>query len=259
MNSNEIKKSKESIQQKNNAIVNRMMAMFILATVAVVVLLMIKRNGAVERAFVLDWLIYLKIAGGLLLAGAIAFFAFQRKKRVDESLKVFSSATLLIIAILLFAVFMLYQYFSNTAMIVLVIASLVLSFVYNFYQKDYYYYSIFTVTVFLFMYFLRSGVSGMIWKNILFYISCGLIFLVPAAVSALLMYVKSKNGKAKLGSKINIVMRPSYLYYPFFIGAAVAVVGGVIGLALASYLIYIMIAFLAVYLLFGIIYTIKMI
>jgi len=259
MNSNEIKKSKEDIQQKNNAIVNRMMAMFILATAAVVILLMIKRNGGVERAFVLDWLIYLKIASGVLLAGAIAFFAFRRKKRVDESLKIFNSATLLILAIVLFAVFMLYQYFNNTAMIMLVIASLVLSFVYSFYQKDYYYYSIFTVIMFLFMYFLRAGISGIMWRNILYYISCGLIFLIPIAVAVFFMYLKSRNGKLKLGSKINIVMKPSHLYYPFFVGAAIAVVGGVIGLTLASYLIYIMIALLAVYLLFGIIYTIKMI
>jgi|GEM_PF-1047213 hypothetical protein len=260
MNSNEIRKGKEDIQLKNNAIVNRMMAMFVLATVAVVALLMIKKNGgATERAFVLDWLIYFKIAGGVLLAGAIAFFAFRRKKGVDESLKVFSSTALLIIAIIVFSVFMLYQYFGNTAMVVLVIASLVLSFVYNFYQKDYYYYSIFTVAAVLFMYFLRSGISGIIWKNILYFISCGLIFIVPIGICLILMRVKSNNGKLKLGKNINITMKPSYLYYPFFVGAIIAVIGGLVGLIFASYLIYIMVAQLAAYLLFGIIYTIKMI
>lgn len=260
MNSNEIKKSKEEIELKNNTIVNRMMIMFGLATAAVVALLLIKRSGgATERIFVLDWLFYLKIASGILLAGAIVYFAVQKKRNVDESLKMFSSITLLILTVILFSICMLYQYFGNMAMVIIVIGALVLSFVYNFYQRDYFYYSVFTVINVMLMYLVRTGLSRMIWKNILIYTSKVLIFVIPVIVVGVLLYAKVKDGAVKFNGKSYMIMKPSYLYLPFYIGAAIAIIAGVVGLFLGSYVIYLIIAQLAVYLLFGIIYTIKMI
>lgn len=260
MNSNEIKKSKEEIELKSNTIVNRMMVMFGLATAAVVALLLIRRSGgATERIFVLDWLFYLKIASGILLAGAIAYFAVQKKRKVDESLKIFSSTTLLILAAILFSVFMLYQYLGNMAMVIFVIGALVLSFVYNFYQRDYFYFSVFTVVNVILMYFTRAGLSIMVWKNIIIYTSKVLIFVIPLIVAAVLLCAKANDGTVKLKGKSYKLMKPSYLYSPFYIGAAIAIIAGVVGLFLSSYVIYLIIAQLAVYLLFGIIYTIKMI
>lgn len=260
MNSNDIKKSKEDIQQRNNAIVNRMMVMFILATAAVVALLMIKRNGSrVENVFVLQLLPYFQIVSGVLLAGAIAFFAVQRKRHVNDSLKIFSSSTLLMLAVILFAVFMLYKRFNNTAMVVLIIASLVVSFVYNFYQRDFYYYTVFAVLNLLFVYFIRFGITSILWKDILFIISIILIFVLPIATVGFLLYAKSKKGIVKFNGKNHTIMKPSYLYYPFYVGAVIAIASGVFGLLFTSYIIYLIIAQLAAYLLFGIIYTIKMI
>lgn len=260
MNNNQMKKNKEAIQQKNNVSVNRMMIMFILATAAVVALLMIKKNGSrVENAFVFNWLIYFKIGSGILLAGAATFFGIQKKRNIDDSLKIFSSTTLLILAAVLFSVFMLYKPFQNTAMVILVISALVLSFVYNFYQKDYFYYSVLTVAAVVFMYFMRMGITVIVWRNILTITSYVLIFLIPVVIIIGLLYAKSKNGIVKFGDKNYVLIKPSYLYYPFFIGAIIAIAAGIVGILFPSYIIYMMIAQLAAYLLFGIIYTIKMI
>jgi len=259
MSSNEIKKSREELQQKNNLIVNRMMAMLVLATMVVVGLLMIHNNGQIERAIFSKFIIGFQIASGVIFAGALAFFILQRRKNADESGKYLSSTVLLILGTLLFAIFMLYRTFGNTAMVVLVIAVLGLSFVYNFYQKDYFYYSIFTVFAIVCMYFIRTGITSILWRNILFFISTALIFLIPIGIVAVLMLVKSNNGILKISGKSKMIMKPSYLYIPFFVGAGIAVLAGILGLILGSYMIYGIIAQLAAYLLFGIIYTIKMI
>ena len=259
MSSNEIKKTREEIQQRNSLIVNRMMVMLVLATMAVIGLLMIHNNGAVERAIFSKFILGFQIASGVIFAAALAFFIMQRRKKADESQKYLSSTVLLIVGSLIFAIFMLYRNFGNTAMVVLVIAALALSFVYNFYQRDYFYYSVFTVFAIVCMYFIRTGITSVMWKNILFILSTVLIFAVSIGLAVILMKVRSNNGILNLSGKSRMIMKPSYLYFPFFVGAVIAVLAGILGLIFGSYMIYGIIAQLAAYLLFGIIYTIKMI
>lgn len=252
-------KNNTGAQARNDVVVNRMMIMFVLTTIAVVGLLLIKRGTSFERRFVLNMLIYFQIASGILFAAAIIFFIFRCVKKIDDNLWIFSSRTLAVITGVIFFAFMLYTKIGNNRVVIGVIVALIISFIYSFYQRDYFWYTLFTALITVMLFVMKSPVYGVWWSDIFVYVSKILIFAVPVIVGVLFIIVKYKKGNIKIGKKNITVMKPSYWYLPFFTGAGTAVVCGALGLIFDALTIYAAVGFLGIYLIFGILYTIKMI
>ncbi|MCL2517361.1 MAG: hypothetical protein FWF15_02245 [Oscillospiraceae bacterium] len=260
MSVNRIKKSKVETEQRNNLIINRMMAMFVVATVAVVAVLMLKKNGGRhEVTFVLNVLPILQIISGILFAGATAFFIVRKVNKTDESLIYLSSPTLLILAAALFGSCMLYTTIKNAYVVIGIIGLLVISFVYNFFQRDYFWYSIFQVAYIVMILAIKITSVQPLWMQSFMSFSKIFIFVLPVLIVIGLLITKKNSGIFKFG-KFNVpLMKPRSIYYPFYIGAGAAVASGIISILFANMAIYAIIALFALYLIFGIIYAVKMI
>lgn len=248
------------LEKKNDALVNRMMIMFVLATIAIVALLLLKKSGSsTVNVFVFRVLPWLQIVSGLIFAGAIAYFVVVRKKGIDESIRNFTSGSFLGVSFVMFSVFMLYKLFGSTKVVILIIAALVLAFVYSFYQRDFLWFSIFTLAQSIMLYAVKSVSSASALKNVLIIICKVLSFAIPVIVAVLFIVVLLNKGNLNAGKHKVCIMKPSYMYSPFFVGAGIGLVGTILGILVNGIAIYSILALLAVYLVFAIIYTVKMI
>lgn len=259
MGKNEVKKRKDELDDKNNVIVNRMMIMFVLATAVIVALLLLDKQPArVVSGFRTNVIPYIQIASAVLLIGAIVFKVIRYNKKVFDGNKVLSSSTLLTLSIIFFSLSALYKFLGNSKTVIAVIGVLVVAFVWYFFQKDYFYYTIYTIISVLLLFGIRNGPSPTLIRNIIYFASYVLVVLIPVVLLIMLMTARKNKGVFKVGGKRYLIMKPSYLYFPFFVGIAVTLIGAILGFILSSLVIYVIIALFAAYLIFGIVYTVKM-
>jgi len=158
----------------------------------------------------------------------------------------------------LFIPILTYKYTRVTGAIVVLIAALVLCYVYNFYTKDFFIYSVLTACGAVLMYAAGLGKAQLTLFTIV-KIVAGVLALAIAVVTAVLAFKASKNGgKLSIGKK-NISLGKGFKYYPLFIGSAILFVGTVAALLFGAVTVYALCALFAAYLVIAIIYSIKMI
>jgi len=246
--------------QTGDMTVNRMMVIFVAAVVYVVALLLLKKNGtSFETMFVLHALPIVRLVTGLLFAGTVIWNVVNRKRGVDESGWFFGTIHAVIAAFILFISAMLYSYVGNSGIVTGVIALTVAAFVYCFYQREFFAYTIFTLIGTLALYGVKSGWSANIFKFIASIVLIAVAFILPILTIVFATKAKKNGGVLKLGkSKFNI-MKPDGMYAPFYIGSVFMLAAAVVGLVFNSIAFYAIIAFLFLYLVFAIIYTVKMI
>lgn len=254
--SDNVKKKAQTHPVSEEMTVNRMMLLFVAATVAVVILLLVGKGGAAERFFVHSLLLYFQIASAaLVLAAAVFYFAGRGK---DESGKLVTRGGLLAAAALLFVVLISYIHVGSGVRVALVIALTVLCFVKTFYQKDFFIYSALTFLNVVSLFAVRAALTSALWKDSLIWLFRGLGILVPVAVIIAALLARKNGGVLALGGKKRHVLGEGALYSPFFIGSAVTLCGAAAGLFLSSIAVYAAIAALALFLVYAIVYTVKM-
>jgi len=260
LSNNPAKRRKENDQKKNDTMVNRMMALFVAAVVYVVALLLLKKNGtSFETVFVLHALPIIKLVTGLLFAGMVAFFAVNRKRGVDESEWFINTKHLVVLSFILFASAMLYQYIGNTGVVVCVIALLIAAFVYCFYQREFFTYTVFSLLGALGLYGVKAGYSASAVKFIISIVLIVLAFAVPVLTFIFVNKLKKNNGHLKLKGGDILVIKDKSAYTHLIIGAVYVLAAAVVGLIFNAVALYTLIAFLFLYLVFAIVYTVKMI
>ena len=253
------RKSVEKSAKNDDLMVNRMMAIFAAALVYIVALLLLKKNGtSVETKFVLNVLPVLKAVTGLLSAAMVAFFLINRKRRVDESEWFFTTTHFVIFSFVLFLSAMLYGYIGNKGVVLGVVALLVAAFVYCFYQRDFFLYTLFTIVGALGLYAIRSGYSASIVKYIFIIILKVAAFVLPIVTVIVVRIAQKNDGCIKLFGKKHLLFKPRSLYPVFYIGAAVLLAAAVLSFFINAIALYTLIAFLALYLVIAIVYTVRM-
>jgi len=247
-------------QQANDTMVNRMMALFCAAVVYVVGLLLIKKNGgSFEVRFVMHALPIIQLVTGLLFAGMVAFFLVNKKRGVDESAWFINTRHMVVLSFILFASAVLYTYVGNSGMVIGVIALLVAACVYCFYQREFFVYTIFAMAASLGLYGVKGGYSASPVKFVLSIVLSVLAFAAPVIMLIVTAKMKKNGGKLTFGKKTVEIMKKDSTYLPFIIGSVYVLAAAVVGIIFNQIALYTLIAFLFLYLVFAIVYTVKMI
>ncbi len=253
------RKSVQKSAKNDDRMVNRMMAVFAMALVLIVALLLLKKQGSsVETRFVLHVLPYIKAVTGLLFAGMVAFFLINRGRHTDESGWFFNTTHFVIFSFILFLSALLYSYIGNKGVVLGIVALLVSAFVYCFYQRDFFLYTLFTILGAFGLYAIRSGYSASVLKYVFVIILEVVAFVLPVVTVIVMLIAQKNDGCITLFGKKITLMKPKSLYPVFYIGAAVLLIAAVLSFFINAIALYTLLAFLALYLVIAIVYTVRM-
>jgi len=264
LSNNELKFKEKSSQKiamekREDFLSNRIMIVFVTLTVLIVTLLLLrKNNNNFEASLITGPLLGIRIGLGVLFAASVGYFAYKKKSHADESFKYFNSSFLLGCAAVLFVVSLVFPYILTLGTVVVLIAALLLYFLYCFYAGDFFAYSVMTAIGSLFIYASSLGVTAGAVKGIVKFAAKGCAVILPVIVIIALFVLRSSNGDIQLKGKRVKIMRPGYNYYPFFVGAVITFAGSLASLFFAPAMLYAQIVLFVAYIVIAIIYTIKM-
>ncbi|MFA6948319.1 MAG: hypothetical protein WCQ72_05010 [Eubacteriales bacterium] len=242
-------------EREENAIVNRMMAVFVAAVCAVIILLMIGNGGAVERTFVINVLPVMKIISLVLLAGTFVWYIIDRKAEHD-SIRSFSPGVFVIASATLTAVMWLYTQLGVIFSVGIIIAVTVAAFVYYFYQRDFFWFTILTIIGAVSLVLSRQALNVWIVKTIALVAVRALCVIASLGFLAVIVLL-AKKGRMKLFGR-ELIFREGTQRLPFIIAPALITAGTVIAFFAPAAATYAAFALLALYLVYAIIYTVKM-
>lgn len=245
-------------RRSSDLIFNRMVIVLAAAAALLCGLFMIKRDAMsgiskTEVLFVVNVLPTLTIVCGVLFAAALAYFIRNRVKGVSETSRLITSHTLLGMASLLFFLALFYKSLTGIYSIAVVIAAALLYFVYCLYERDFFWCSL-TAAIGSFLLLAGRSVSPLISIC-----SRSLAILLSIALILFFSFLKKNHGKLSIRGKKRCIMKSGYRYTPILVLAAIVLAFAVLTIITTSFVLYCILALLAVYLLIGIIYTVKMI
>ena len=250
---------KSNQRRRDNMLGNRLMAALLLVSVLVLGLLLLDYKFRRSMAgFILYVLPVVDIILALCVSTSLIYLVIQKRSRTDESLKFFSSTSLFVASVIGLFVSLAFPKIGTAGALIVLIGSLLLFFVYVVYPADF-----FAFTILLFagaglMFACTMEMSGTIFKDIVKYILKALAFLIPIAAIALGIVLRKNKGCLPFRTKRIRIMKKGYHYYPIFSAAAFILAGAFAVTLLPAALMYVLVAFLAIFLVVAIIYTIKM-
>ena len=238
--------------------VTRMMVVFALLVLSVFGLLYVKNwlltpeavNGYDTYLTVTKYLPILPI---LLSAGALIYFVTCRRNKKDEALKLFSSAFLLSVALVMLAVSLMiskYVYTGYIPSIILIVLVCVLYFIAVSFPGPYLMITVFNALGAFSIYALSLIPIDATLETVIFRTLAGAAAL---AFCGVLIYTK-KNGGMFLGTRL---LPEDASYLPLFIAPAVFVAFIILGAFIGSYVIYDLIIAIET-IIFALFYAIKM-
>jgi len=252
--------SKKYIERRNEIITYRLL-IFLAVAVEKVGFFIYAMNVSING---LPKLKSLFLAGtvitGVLVAGSLSFLIYRVKSNINEKETVLHSKGVFITALFWFLsdliIFLTYQKWIPV-MTAAAITATVLVYVYYLYQREFFYFSLFTAICCFFLYFTES-----------YFLSSGLrmafrILLITCAAFILAFAVVLKKGKGKIKSKSfnkNIqILEKNSKYLPFFILAALVALVAVAGFFISTSFLYLIFAVVGYFIIIGIYFTIKII
>ncbi|HHW24696.1 MAG TPA: hypothetical protein GXX22_04475 [Clostridiales bacterium] len=247
-------------QQQEELIVTRLMGLFIAATLLIVGLLLIKKNETI--AFMTRFnaiLPYIWIALGLLTAAAAGYYIWLRVKRVDDSKKPFSSAILLGSAAYLFVMSLLFRTFSISTHIIFVIATTAFCFIYAFYPRWFFFFSLAAAVGGMGIYCAKYGFAiPLSVKGAIFVLLRIASFALPFAAAAL-FFMARKGARKVPGGRQFPVLGSGYDSPSVIIGAALLLALNIFVIVFPQLVFYSLVVYFGAYLISAIVCTVKMI
>ncbi len=251
--------AREQQEKRDDFLANRMLILMLAVTFAVVAMLLIKKNNPTyEAVFILHALTWVQIGFGVLLCAAIANFVIKRKNGADESGRYIDSGLLLCAAASFFLMSLFYTKLLTTGCVAFLLAAVILYFIYCFYQRDFFWYTVMTYCGAVLIYLASLRLGGGTVKIIAKIVGKCAAFILPAAVIIAVLVIRGRLGTVSIGGKKRRIMHQGYLYYPFIVCSAVTLAGAVTAFLLPAAMIYAVVALFAVFLIIAIIYTIRM-
>jgi len=252
-------KAKADIERRDDFLANRMMALLIAVTAVIVMLLLLKKNNIhFEAQFIIYALPFFQIGLGLAFISSLIYHIIRKKRKIDDSKKFFGSSMLLGSAALLSGISLAFTYLLVTGTVICLIAAVMLYFIYCFYQRDFFWFSVITAAGTVFLYTGSLDPTAVPLKNIIKTAAKGSAVLLPLIFIAAILILRRADGHIMLNGKKTKIMRKEYRYYPFITAAVITFAGSAAVLFIPGIMIYSIILLLAAYLLIAIIYTIKM-
>lgn len=247
-------------QEQEELIVSRLMGLFIAATLLIVALLLIKKNETLEFMSILEkalpyaWLVF-----GLLTAAAAVYYIVLRAKHIYDSTKPFSSTVLLVSAAYLFIMSLLFRYFEINTHIIFVIVTAAFCFIYAFYPRSFFFFSLAAAIGGIGIYCARYGALSFISPKMiivsLFRIAS---FALPVA-AAVLFYLARKGASKKPRGNSFPILGDGYNGLSMIIGAALLLAGTILVAFFPEFVFYTLVIYFGAYLVSAIVCTVKMI
>lgn len=237
----------------SNAITYRMTIVFALLVIGILALIRVTQTASSEM-WLLNTLPVFRIVTGVLLAAAVVYRIVVRTKKTDESKRVLSSAFLCGVAGAIFVAALFYFPLGASRIIAWFLAAALLFFVYEIYAVDFFLFSVVTVVGAI----AASLVGSAAFRGRETLVTVAALAAVLIAIAAVSYIAGSleKNGTAPfVGRKIIAPAGMKALNAYIGCGAALLAVLGVICFGHALWFIA---ALAVVYLIFGIIYTVKL-
>lgn len=254
------KKDKKSIEERDDFLANRLMALLVAVTALIVILLLLKKNNNIfEALFIINVLPFVRLGSGLIFIAAAVNFIIKRLRHADESMKFFGSPMLFGIALLLFGISIIFTYLLVIGTVICFIAALLIYFIYCFYQRDFFWFSIVTAAGTVLLYTSSLSTTTGLLKNIIKTAAKTSAVILPVLFIIAVLIFRRADGCVMLHKKKIRLMKSEYSYYPFIVAPAITLAGSVTALFFYGSMIYSMIILLAAYLVIAIIYTVKMI
>lgn len=253
-----IKENKPAIP-KEDAALYRLFALIAFAIAGFAGLVAIGKNeGKCWDLFANGWF---KAAMLLLFAASLFFVARGFVKGRNEN-KIFSLSGICAFAAPLFLLFAAYTEMTNASVKfkVALVAVVFIAFIANIYPKNYMRFSIITLLCAVFMYYLNTPwniITGRLFDQILKAASYPLAFLIPAALIIMLVGTEKSDGVFRIKDKKIFVVSDRTVYYAMIAFLAAEIVFSAIILVTPAAFLPLMIAYGVIYLVIGIICTIK--
>ena len=246
-------------EKKEYFLANRMLMVMLAATVFIVSALLVRKNDPYfDPFFIVKCLKWVQLGLGILFAAAVAYFVVQKSRGADEKYKYLSSPFLLGIAALLFAISLFYAKIGTMGTVIAMIGAIVLYFIYSFYQRDMFYYSLFTCFGALLVTVCSRGVAHFSIRVLAKYgIRVAAVVLPILLIVAMIMLSKNDGAFTFKGKKYRI-MKPNYCYYPFHVVSIITLVGSLGCMFFPALLMYSLIALFGALLVIAVVYTINM-
>jgi len=246
-------------EQKEYFLANRMLIVMLAATVFIVSALLIRKNDPFFDAyFIVNFLKWVQLGLGILFAAAVAYFVIQKRRGADEQYKYLSSPFLLCVAALLFACALFYNKIGTMGTVIAMIGAIVLYFIYSFYQRDLFYYSLFTCVGALLVTVCSRGVAHFSFRVLVKYGIRVAAVLLPILLIAAMFMLYKKDGVLTFKGKKYRIMKPNYCYYPFHVVSVITLVGSLACMFFPALLMYSLIALFGALLVIAVVYTINM-
>jgi len=241
---------KKAAAAKNEIVINRLMMVFALAITIVTILIVNSNPGMDSMSNLRDQLSVFAYISGAAVVFAAVFLIIRLIKRTDETLKTLNSKHIFVISVIIFAGGLILRARLHDiigTLIAAVITLTLLYFIHYLYRREY----MITAVVCAF-----SAFSIYFSASATVYGTAAKIFAaaVPLILVAFTLFIRANGGEFR-GSKI-LKNRRSYIHF-FLAGAALLIAAGVNFIA-AGLTVYIVCAVIAFALIYGIIYTIKM-
>lgn len=253
------KKNRMSIAERDDFLSNRMMALLITVTTLIVTMLLLKKNNNhFEAQFIIYVLPYVRLGLGLVFVASFIYYIIRRRQKIDDSMKFFGSPILLGSASLLFGISLMFTYLLVIGTVICFIAAILLYFIYCFYQRDFFWFSIITAAGAALLYASSLDPTSVMLKNIVKTAAKVSAIILPVIFIIAILVFKRADGCIMLRSRNIKIMKDEYRYYPFITAAAITLAGSVAARFFLGTMIYSMVLLFAAYLLIAIIYTVKM-
>ncbi len=213
--------NKADKQYKEDIIFFRISSLFIVVCAAIIGIFRLNTNAAKLTFFrTVRNPVYMIVMGVLLLLTG-GYAAYVKKKKIDESMRSYSSLNFFSIVLYLVAVSVYWGWFNNPSLWVLVVATIVLALlymVYHIYDRDFF---LFTVANAVFLVTLWGFSIGSLVKTIL-----SALLVVASALCCFGAYKLSAKYRAEKKRKLHF--EPTYISFILMIALLVLeIVGGI--------------------------------
>lgn len=235
----------------SNAITYRMTIVFALLVVGILALIRVTQSASSEL-WLMGALPVFRIVTGVLFLAAVTFFIVMRAKNTDESRRILTSAFLCGIAGTLFVAALVCYPLGPSRIIAWFLATALLFFVYEIYAVDFFLFSVVTVVGAI----AASLVGSSAFRGYETLVTVAALAAVLIAVVSHIAGNLEKNGTAPFVGK-KIIAPAGMRALNAYIGCGAALLA-VLGVVCFGHALWFIAALAVVYLVFGIIYTVKL-
>lgn len=206
------------------------------------------RTANAKNEFTLTVAPIISIVFACLSVAALAFFIVRRVKKTDETYKILSGGFLTALMLWLTAIFALYSRISERKLIVFIVVTAALYFIYYLYSKEFFVFSLVSA--------LGAALfAAMNSASRTEHIVLAVLTVLLAAVSTVLVLVGQKKA-VKIG-KFTLFDK-KFKTYPFCISSGIMIAGTILGFFMSAGTFYTLVVLFVYYLIFTVISTIKM-